>query len=122
MCYGRLCGAIAGTWDGCEKMAAKRKKGCAAKAKATCEGARRGSALRFYGDEFIFDTVSGMFYRVSPTASFILRSLNAGNDPSRVADEVQAKYGIERAAAVRDIELLRNDLTAIGPFGGEVRR
>lgn len=74
-------------------------------------------SLRFYGDEFIFDTVSGMFYRVSPTASFILRCLNAGIEPGRLADDVQRRYGINRAAAVRDIELLRNDLTAIESLG-----
>lgn len=79
--------------------------------------AAKSAPLRFYGDEFIFDTVSGMFYRVSPTASFILRSLRNGTNPSKVADEVQKRYGIERAAAVRDIELLRNDLTVIEPLG-----
>lgn len=79
--------------------------------------APKHASLRFYGDEFVFDTVSGMFYRVSPTASFILRSLERGTDPSKVADEVQKRYGIERTAAVRDIELLRNDLTVIEPLG-----
>jgi polyisoprenoid-binding protein YceI len=79
--------------------------------------ASKHASLRFYGDEFVFDTVSGMFYRVSPTASFILRSLERGTDPATVADEVQKRYGIDRAAAVRDIELLRNDLTVIEPLG-----
>lgn len=82
----------------------------------TSSGGRRGAkpmSLRFYGDEFIFDTVSGMFYRVSPTASFILRSLDAGIEPNKLADVVQQRYQIDRAAAVRDIELLRNDLAAI---------
>ncbi len=73
--------------------------------------------LRFYGDGFIFDTMSGMFYRISPTASFILRALDSGADPGKLADDVQQRYGIDRAAAVRDIELLRNDLTAIEPLG-----
>jgi hypothetical protein len=73
--------------------------------------------LRFYGDEFIFDTVSGMFYRVSPTASFILRSLDDGVDPDKLAEDVQQRYGVPRAAAVRDIELLRNDLSAIEALG-----
>ncbi len=77
--------------------------------------------LRFYGDEFIFDTVSGMFYRVSPTASFILRSLDHGIDPDKLAENVQQRYGVPRAAAIRDIELLRNDLTAIEPLD-RVRR
>lgn len=78
---------------------------------------RKPLSLRFYGDEFVFDTVSGMFYRVTPTASFILRSLDAGTELDQVASDVQKRYGIDRASAVRDIELLRNDLTAIESFG-----
>ena len=73
--------------------------------------------LRFYGDEFIFDTTSGMFYRVSQTASFILRSLNSGVDPDTLAESVRRRYGVPRAAALRDIQLLRNDLTAIEAVG-----
>jgi hypothetical protein len=78
---------------------------------------RKAASLRFYGDGFIFDTMSGMFYRVSPTASFILRALESGTDPRKLAEDVQQRYGIDRAAAVRDIELLRNDLMAIEPLG-----
>ncbi|MBS0522104.1 MAG: PqqD family protein [Proteobacteria bacterium] len=69
--------------------------------------------LRFYGDEFIFDTASGMFFRISPTASFILRSLQAGTRADRLADEIQERYGISRSAALRDVQLLRNDLAGI---------
>ncbi len=76
-------------------------------------GKAKPLTLRFYGDEFIFDTTSGMFYRISASASFILRSLQAGMGPERLADEIQGRYGIPRAAAVRDIELLRNDLAGI---------
>lgn len=97
-------------------MAAKRKAGVPV-AKAGGVPKRKPMTLRFYGEEFIFDTVSGMFYRVSPTASFILRSLESGTEPGKVADEVQERYGIARAAAVRDIELLRNDLAGIEPLG-----
>ncbi len=78
----------------------------------------KASSLRFYGEEFIFDTVSGMFYRVNPTASFILRALQSGTEPERLADEVRSRYNIPRADAMRDIELLRNDLTSLVPFGG----
>ena len=56
--------------------------------------------LRFYGDEFIFDTVSGMFFRISSTASFILRSLQSGARPDGLADEIQKRYGISRSAAL----------------------
>lgn len=76
-------------------------------------GAITSLTLRFYGDEFIFDTVSGMFFRISPTASLILRSLQSGTRPDRLADEIQERYGISRSAALRDVELLRNDLAGI---------
>ena len=69
--------------------------------------------LRFYGDEFIFDTASGMFFRISPTAGFIIRSLQTGMRADRLADEIQERYGISRSAALRDVELLRNDLAGI---------
>ncbi len=89
----------------------------AVKKKSKAPVAKAGNAapltLRYYGDEFIFDTVSGTFYRISPSASFILRSLQAGMGPERVAREIQSRYGIPRTAAVRDIELLRNDLAGI---------
>jgi len=76
-------------------------------------GAAKFSTLRFYGDEFIFDTVSGMFFRISSTAGLILRSLQSGTRPDRLADEIQERYGISRSAALRDVELLRNDLAGI---------
>ena len=75
--------------------------------------ARSASTLRFYGDEFVFDTVSGMFFRINPTASLILRSLQGGTRPERLADEIQERFGISRSAALRDVELLRNDLAGI---------
>ncbi len=28
------------------------------------------SSLRFYGEEFAFDTTTGMFFRLSPTGAF----------------------------------------------------
>ena len=77
---------------------------------------RTPRTLRFYGDEFVFDTVSGMFYVVSRTASFILRALDAGTPPDQLADKVQRRYGIARAEAVRDIERLFDDIAAVEPL------
>lgn len=81
------------------------------------DGKLKPSTLRFYGDEFVFDTVSGMFYRVSPTASFILHSLQAGAAVDELAGLIQARYGIDRATAARDVELLLNELAALEPLG-----
>jgi hypothetical protein len=77
--------------------------------------------LRFYGDEFVFDTVSGMFYVISRTAGFIFRALDAGTQPDKLADEVQQRYGITRSAAVRDIEHLMGNLSGGAEPQGMVR-
>src|SRR5215510_12752515 len=89
----------------------RRKK--RAKRSVNGTGAATSLTLRFYGDEFIFDTVSGMFFRLSSTASFILRCLQRGARPDGLADEIQKRSGIPRSAALRDVELLRNDLAGI---------
>lgn len=97
------------------KSKATTSAGAAAK---TIEGAKRVPlTLRFYGDEFVFDTVSGMFYVVSRTAGFIFRALDAGIPPDKLADEVQQRYGITRSAAVRDIAHLLDNLSGIEPLG-----
>lgn len=74
------------------------------------------SGLRFYGDDFVFDTVSGMFFRLSPTGSFILRTLVSGVKPDRLPAAMEARYGIDRATATRDIELFLNELSALEPL------
>jgi len=71
------------------------------------------SALRFYGDQFVFDTESGMFFRLSPTAGVVLQALNTGMSLSEAADLLQRQYGIDKMSATRDVELLLNDLTAL---------
>ena len=70
--------------------------------------------LRFYGDKFVFNTVSGLCYRLTDTAGFLLRSLAKGVESEQLADLVQARYDIDRTAAMRDIELLLNDLNELG--------
>jgi hypothetical protein len=72
------------------------------------------STLRFYGDEFVFNTVSGKCYRVTSTAGFLLRALVAGAENEQLVDLIQARYGVDRTAAVRDVELLLNDLAEQG--------
>lgn len=90
---------------------------------SACGEGANGSAkrlpltLRFYGDEFVFDTVSGMFYVISRTAGFIFRALDAGTQPDKLADEVQQRYGITRSEAVRDIEHLLDNFSGIEPLG-----
>jgi hypothetical protein len=77
---------------------------------------RASSGLRFYGDEFVFDTISGMFFRLSPTASFVLRSLEAGAKLADVPAALAARYDVDGATATRDVELFLNELAALEPL------
>lgn len=74
------------------------------------------STLRFYGDEFVFDTVSGMFFRLSPSAAFILRRLLSGTELRDLPETLEARYGIDRGTAMRDVELFLNELAALEPL------
>lgn len=74
----------------------------------------RFPSLRFYGEEFVFNTASGMFYRVSPTAGFLLHALDHGADPTELPGLLEQRYGISPTVSLRDVELLLNDLIAMG--------
>lgn len=80
---------------------------------AAGEACKKSARLRFYGDEFVFDTVSGLFYRVSPSAAFMLRAMARGAAPGELADALCARYGIDRAVAMRDAELFLNDVASL---------
>jgi hypothetical protein len=73
--------------------------------------------LRFYGDEFVFDSVSGMFHRLNPSASFMLRALIAGATPEELPRRLQAHYALDSATAARDAQLFLNSLAALEPLG-----
>ncbi len=70
--------------------------------------------LRFYNDHFVFDTVSGAFYRLSPIAGSILKGFAQGEDENKLVERIQKKYGIDRSTVLRDIELFINSLLAAG--------
>ena len=70
--------------------------------------------LRFYGDEFIFNTISGMFYRVTPSAGFLLRHIVQGATEVELIELMQKEYGTDRTTAMRDVELLLNNLIELG--------
>lgn len=70
--------------------------------------------FRFFGDQFLLDTVSGNFYRVTPTAGFILLALIEGKDDEELASIVQERFGIDRPRALRDIEMFRSELQSLG--------
>lgn len=80
------------------------------------EQLHRLSRLRFYGDQFVFDTHSGMFYRLSLTAGFLLRAIDAGATVDQLPGLLQQECGINEKRAVRDVELFINDLSGLGVF------
>ena len=82
----------------------------------TAGDSNKASALRFYGERFVFDTESGRFYRLSPTASFMLRALRRGVGPERLADLLEGEYHIDRATATRDASRFVEDMQRIEPF------
>ena len=73
----------------------------------------RISRLRFYGEQFILDTVSGSFYRLTPAAGFILKALAERTDHSKLAEMVQNRFGTSRSQAARDVELFLSELRSL---------
>lgn len=73
--------------------------------------------LRFYGDEFVFNTVSGMCYRITSTACFLLRNVAAGYTEEQLVDLMRERYGLDQASATRDVELLINNLADLELLG-----
>ena len=78
------------------------------------EGNSPDTRFRFYGEQFLLDIVSGKFYRVTPTAGFILRNLIAGESHDDLANIVQNRFGIDRPRAMRDVELFLSELRSLG--------
>lgn len=76
-------------------------------------------SLKFYGDTFVFDVVWGMFYRISPTAAFVLRAMDGGASREDLPDLLARQYGIDRTRAIRDAEIFFNELSARGLISKE---
>lgn len=69
--------------------------------------------LKFYGEQFILDTVSGSFYRLTPAAGFILKALIERTDHSKLAEMVENRFGTDRSRATRDVELFLAELRSL---------
>lgn len=75
---------------------------------------RKVSRFRFYSDQFLLDTVTGQFFRVSPAAGFIFKNLMQGKSTEQLVDIVKNHFGIDRAKAVRDVEMFLAELRSVG--------
>lgn len=78
------------------------------------EGHAKKARLVFYGDSFVFDQVSGHFYRLNATAAFVLRRVQEGLDPETLPEEMERHFNINHETAVRDSELFLNELSMLG--------
>ena len=81
---------------------------------ASAGGKQPRTRYRFYGDQFLLDTVSGNFYRVTSTAGFILRAILDGADDAKLVNLLEGRFKISRAKALRDVELFQSELRSLG--------
>ena len=75
------------------------------------KGSRR---LQFFGEEFVLDTVSGLFYRLTPAAHLVLQAHEQGVQSQQFPGLLRQHYGIDPASAARDVELLLNQMVSLG--------
>ncbi|MFN3657176.1 MAG: PqqD family protein [Pseudolabrys sp.] len=85
-----------------------------ARSEAEAESVDRARRFRFYGEQFLLDTVSGKFYRLTPTAGFILRALIDRKSNDQLIEMVERRYGVDRGRAGRDVELFLAELRSLG--------
>ena len=100
----------------------KLKATTAGEQPAPSAGTHRLAGLRFYPGGLVLDKASGLFYRLTPVADYLLRQYDAGTEVRDFADLVEARYGRDHASAVRDVELFLNQFCAPGllhPSGTE---
>lgn len=79
-------------------------------------------SLALSDNGFLFDTRSGNTFSLSPSGTFILRSLIAGEAPEDLANRVTATYDVDLEAAHRDVDqfLARlRDLRLLDTVGGD---
>lgn len=70
--------------------------------------------LKYYGSEFVLNSETGLFYRVTPVAILLLKAMVDGADNEALVDVVQRHCAISRSTAIRDVELLINELSVRG--------
>lgn len=69
--------------------------------------------LRFYGDRFVFDPVSGNFHRLSEAAGFLLKAYAGGARGPELVRLLTQRYGIDQTRAKRDVEVFLTEISAL---------
>jgi len=82
----------------------------------------RVGRLQFFGEEFVLDTVSGLFYRLTPAAQLVLRAHEQGVQTQAFPGLLRQRYGIDLASAARDVELLLNQMASLGLLDPQPQR
>jgi len=74
----------------------------------------QGRFLRFYDGNFVLDARSGLFYRLTPSATFLLRAWSEGAETGAFAGLIHQQFGVDPATASRDVELMLNQFRGLG--------
>ncbi len=69
--------------------------------------------LRFYGDQFVLDTVGGRFYRLTPIAGSLLKALIEGRNEDQLAEIVEKQSGGDHTRATRDVEFFLSEIRSL---------
>ena len=81
---------------------------------ADADPIRRRQFLRFYEGHFVLDSRSGLFYRLTPSALFLLKAWSQGADTTDFARLLCEQFGVDPATARRDVELMLNQFRGLG--------
>lgn len=96
----------------------QKHDGHATAQRAALPSTHRLTGLHFYPGGLVLDKRSGLFYRLSPAADYLLRQYDAGSEVRDFAELIEQRYGLDHASAVRDVELLLNQFAGPGLLHG----
>jgi PqqD family protein of HPr-rel-A system len=65
------------------------------------------------GETVVFDRSGGRVHTLNPTASFVWATLDGQTDSDTIAARVAERFAVESAVAVRDVQALLEQLTAL---------
>lgn len=67
-----------------------------------------------YRDRFLFNPVSGMFFRLSHEAAWVLNEMRSGRGRSEIEIRLAEEFGIDRGTALRDCDRFIDRLERLG--------
>lgn len=70
--------------------------------------------LKFYEGHFVLDARSGRFYRLTPSAIFLLKAWSEGAETRSFSRLLREQFDVDLATASRDVELMLNQFKGLG--------